>query len=119
MALVLQGAGYEVREASNALQLKVELQSRYIFSAEGALLVLSADIAGQCATELAALVPARSLARLPRAWFIYTCEFGELRQPPGLGEDHVLGMLEKPFDLDELERMASTCHALFRRSRPE
>jgi DNA-binding NtrC family response regulator len=109
MAQALQNAGCQVSQCSNALQLQAELYSSPILTAERALLVLNAEISEQCFTEIAAMGLVRSSARAARADFVFVCEFGGLKHftPPDLDEHSVLRILEKPFDLDELERLAS------------
>lgn len=115
IALALGAAGYDVRACSNALQLKAELYSSPIVSTECALLVLNVELAAQCALELATLVRVRSSERTARALFLFICEFGGLRQftPSGVADRDIVGVLEKPFDLDELEVLARTCRARF------
>ncbi|HVJ14511.1 MAG TPA: hypothetical protein VM686_03680 [Polyangiaceae bacterium] len=110
---VLRQAGYDVRECSNALQLKAELYSSPVLATENALLVLSADIAAQCASELRMLERARAATPRHPPAYVFVCEFGALKQftPPGVSEHEVAAVLEKPFDVDELERVALRCLA--------
>lgn len=119
IALALQNAGYDVRQCSNALQLKAELYSSPILTAENALLTLNLELATQCTVELATLERVRSNARSSRPHFILICEFGGQKQfsLPGLAELRIAATLEKPFDLDELERIARTCREPGRASR--
>ena len=109
---VLRKAEYDVRECSTALDLELELRSLYL-AADCVLFVLNADVAAACLGELSLVASARSSAGLARAQVIYTCEFGALRQPPDLGGCDLAGLFEKPFDLDELGRVARACRAPF------
>ena len=119
MAQALQSAGYDVRQCSNALQLKAELYSSPILTVENALLALNLELGTQCTVELATLERVRSNARSTRPHFIFICEFGGQKQfsLPGVPELRVAATLEKPFDLDELERAARTCREQLRPSR--
>jgi hypothetical protein len=119
MALALKSAGCDVRQCSNALQLKAELYSSPIHSWDRAILVLNVEIAAQCVSELAAMTRVRANEHVPRADFVFVCEFGGLKRfmAPGLDESSIIRVLEKPFDLDELERIART-HSPSSRSAP-
>jgi len=110
--LALKHAGYAVRQCSNTLQLKAELTSNPILTTGHPLLVLNSQLAVQCAVELAMLSRERSKARTTRPRFLLIREFGDPRQfmLPGIDHAHVAGVLEKPFDLDELERLARACN---------
>ena len=103
IALALKNAGYDVRQCSNVLQLKAELYSSPILTTETALLVLNVELAAQCGIELATLGRVRPTARSSRAQFLFICEFGGLKQftSSGIHDSQVVGVLEKPFDLDE------------------
>lgn len=107
----VQRAGYRVIECSNPLQLKVELRSPDVTDGHSALLVLSTDIAKQCTEELSMLLRARARAGMPKLEFAFTCEFGAPQLPPSLGAYDLVGMLEKPFSLDELEHIAQRCRS--------
>jgi hypothetical protein len=119
IALALKNACYDVRQCSNALQLKAELYSSPIMTSESALLVLNIELAAQCAPEISTLERVRSNARTTRPQFLLICEFGGVKQLtlPGVREPRVAAVLEKPFDLDELERIARTCNDPVRQSR--
>jgi hypothetical protein len=108
MALALKGAGCNVRQCSNVLQLKAELYSSPIRAAARALLVLNVEIGAHCASELAVLGRARASERIAGAAFVFVREFGGSKglALSGLDQDSVLGVFEKPFDLDDLERIA-------------
>jgi DNA-binding response OmpR family regulator len=110
IALALKNAGYDVRQCSNTLQLKAELYSSPILTTQRALLVLNLELAVQCAVELSTLERVRSKARASRPSYLLICEFGGSKQfaLPSVEQLEVIGILEKPFDLDELERLART-----------
>ncbi len=114
MRQAVRRAGYDVLECSNPLQLKVELRSSSVVEARGLLVILSTDLASQCAGELTTLLRARSHAGLAAVHAAFTCEFGAPQQPPAVGGYELVGVLEKPFELGELERIARGCHALSR-----
>lgn len=104
----LRHVGYEVSEAANELQLKLKLFSSTILIAEDALLVLDRDIARHCVSELGALFRVRARVPSPAARFILMCEPGQggALQATGLDRRQLAGVLQKPFDLHELERLA-------------
>jgi len=110
--LALKQAGYAVRQCANTLQLKEELTSNPVLTTRNPLLVLNSQLAVQCAVELATLSRGRSQARRTRPRFLLIREFGDPMQfmLPGIDHAHVAGMLEKPFDLDDLERLARACN---------
>jgi len=118
LALALKNAGYGVRQCSNALQLKAELYSSPILTAENALLVLNLELAAQCTVELSTLERVRSNARSERPQFLVICEFGGVKEfsLSGVGDLRIAGVLEKPFDIDEVERIARTCRDPVRQS---
>ncbi len=102
-------AGYDILECSNPLQLKVEAHSLPVVEVPKLLVVLSADVARECARELTALLRARASAGMPAFHAVFTCEFGAVQPLPVLGTYALMGVLEKPFELDELERIARGC----------
>jgi hypothetical protein len=107
MSGILRGVGHDVRECSNPLQLQVELNLEGAVGAEHLLLVVNRTMAEHCLRDLVIAVRRRSTAGRERARVLYTCEMGHLNQPlPDIGHVHELGVLEKPFDIDELERVA-------------
>jgi hypothetical protein len=107
MVGILRGVGHDVRECSNPLQLQVELNLEGAIAADRLLLVVSRGLAEHCLRDLVIAVRRRSTAGRERARVLYTCEMGHLNQPlPDIGHVHDLGVLEKPFDIDELERVA-------------
>jgi hypothetical protein len=107
MVEILRGVGHDVRECSNVLQLQVELNLEGAVAADRLLIVVSSTMADQCIRDLAHAVRRRSLAGREQARVLYTCEMGQLNQPlPEIGFIRALGVLEKPFDIDVLERFA-------------
>jgi hypothetical protein len=107
MSGILRGVGHDVRECSNPLQLQVELNLEGAIAAERLLLVVNRTMADHCLRDLVIAVRRRSTAGREQARVLYTCEMGHLNQPlPNIGQVHDLGVLEKPFDIDELERVA-------------
>jgi hypothetical protein len=107
MAGILRGVGHDVRECSNALQLQVELNLEGAVASDRLLIVVNRTMADQCVRDLASAIRHRSGAGRERARVLYTCEMGHLNVPlPEIGFVHDLGVLEKPFDIDVLERVA-------------
>jgi DNA-binding NtrC family response regulator len=102
-------AGYEIAECSNSLQLKVELRTPNIVEASALLLVVSKDIARQCTEELVGLFRDRAKAGHSTVDVAFTSEFGAPEPAPAIGPYTLVGVLEKPFSLDELERIARQC----------
>ncbi len=107
MALALKGVGCKVRQCSNAVLLKTELRSGPILSAQRALLVLRIELAARCTRELQAMAVVRSKARLGGAALVLVRDSEGIGQelPEVLGESDVVGLIEMPLDLDELERL--------------
>lgn len=107
MVGILRGVGHDVRECSNVLQLQVELNLEGAAAADRLLIVVNRTMADQCVRDLVTAVRRRSLAGREQARVLYTCEMGHLNQPlPEIGFVQDLGVLEKPFDIDVLERFA-------------
>jgi hypothetical protein len=111
MRRTLAAAGYEVFESSNVLQLEVALRVRPVFGARNVLFVFGARLATDCALSISAATRERSRVGLPQAQLILTYEFGSLATlpPPGIAPCLARGVLEKPFDLYELQAMAFQC----------
>lgn len=114
MRRTLAAAGYEVFESENVLQLEVGLRVSAVFGAKNVLFVLGARLAKQCALSIAASARERARVRLPHAQVILTYEFGTLAAMPHaeLAPCVVKGILEKPFDLQDLHAMALECRHL-------
>lgn len=74
--------------------------------------MLNSQIAVQWAEELEMLARVRSKAGTTRPRFLLIRAFGDPGQfmLPGIDHAHVADVLEKPFDLDELERPAHACN---------
>jgi DNA-binding NtrC family response regulator len=102
-------AGYDIVECSNSLQLKVELRTANVVEASAVLLVVSKDVAKQCTEELVTLFRNRAKAGRSTVEVAFTSEFGAPEPAPSMGPYALVGLLEKPFSLDELERIARQC----------
>ena len=111
MHRTLAAAGYQVFESSNLLQLEVGLRVRTVFGAKNLLFVVGARLATQCALSISAAGRERARVRLPQAQVIVTYEFGTLVTVPrpDLAPCLTRGLLEKPFDLLDLQAMALEC----------
>jgi hypothetical protein len=108
---VLRDVQYSVLECSNVIQLKAELVSDLFSTAESALFVINVDLAHRCVKELSAVALARSGAGCGRIQVVFTREFGDLTLAPAVEDFVIKGTLEKPFDFDELQRIARPCRA--------
>lgn len=114
MRRTLGAAGYEVFETSNVVQLEVGLRVSAVYGAQNVIFVLGARLATQCALSIAAAARERARSRLPHAQVILTYEFGTLAGVPHaqLAPCVLRGVLEKPFDLQDLQAMAHECRQL-------
>lgn len=114
MRRTLAAAGYEVFESSNVLQLEVGLRVSTVFGSKNVVFVLGARLATQCALSITAAARERARVRLPHVQVILTYEFGTLTAMPHaeLAPCVVRGILEKPFDLQDLQAMALECQHL-------
>jgi DNA-binding NtrC family response regulator len=105
----LTAAGYQVFESSNVAQVEVSLRVRAVYRAKNLLCVLASRLAAECAQGIAAATLERAQWRLPEAQLILTSEFGTLPMTPDIARCVVRGLLEKPFDLYELQALAFEC----------
>jgi DNA-binding NtrC family response regulator len=105
----LTAAGYEVFESSNVAQVEVALRVRAVYRAKNLLCVLASKLAADCAPGISAAALERAQWGLPEAQVILTCEFGTLPMAPHITRCQVRGVLEKPFDLYELQALAFEC----------
>lgn len=107
---VVRAVGFDVFETSSAAQLEEALRMPRVLTAEKALLVLSVRVATACVAAIVAATEQRSRLRLPFFHVALTCEFGTLAglKPPHLGPCFVI-VLEKPFDIQQLQAIAQTC----------
>jgi hypothetical protein len=114
MRRTLDAAGYEVFESSNVLQLEVGLRISAVLGAKNVIFVLGARLAMQCALSIADAARERARLPLPDAQVILTYEFGTLAAMPHaeLAPCVLRGILEKPFDLHDLQAMALECRRL-------
>jgi hypothetical protein len=109
MQRALTAAGYEVFESSNVLQLEVALRVRAVYRARNLLYVLASRLVARCAPSISAASLERAQLSLPEAQLILTCEFGTMTALPDIPHCLARGVLEKPFDLYELQAMAFEC----------
>lgn len=105
----LTAAGYEVFESSNVAQVEVALRVRAVYRAKNLVCVLASHMAAACAQGIAAAALERAQWGLPEAQLILTCEFGMLPTAPDIARCGVRGVLEKPFELYELQALAFEC----------
>ena len=107
---VVAEAGFEVFESSSVPQLDVALRVRPILSREKVLLVLAVRLASLCTPSVLAASRERARLNLPLFHIVWTCEFGTLS---GLSLPQVgpcfTAVLEKPFDLQQLQAAAAVC----------
>jgi DNA-binding NtrC family response regulator len=99
-------ADYDVIQCSNPPQLKLELAAAAVVEAPALLMVVSLEIARECSAEISALLRSRTREHRPAVDMAFTVEFGAHRQLPALGTYALAGVLEKPFQLDELQIIA-------------
>jgi hypothetical protein len=117
MHSTLTAAGYEVFESSNILQLELALRIRAVCRARNLLYVFAAKLAADCAPAIHAATHERANLGLPEAHLILTYEFGAVTNAPEI--PHCRDVLEKPFDLYELQAMAFECRDFLCESRPD
>jgi hypothetical protein len=109
MQRTLVAAGYEVFETSNVPQVEVGLRVRAVYRAKNLLYVLAARLAAACAPAISAAALERANLGLPEAQLILTFELGTVAPPPVLARCVPRAVLEKPFDLHELQALAFEC----------
>lgn len=109
MQRALAGAGYEVFGSCNALQVEAGLRMRPVRGARNLLYVLASRLAADCALAIAQASLERAQLGLPEPQLVLTYEFGSLTSPPELAGCVGRGVLEKPFDLYELQALAFEC----------
>ena len=109
MQRALTAAGYEVFESSNVLQLEVGLRVRTVYRAKNLLYVLASRLVTRCLPAISAASLERAQLSLPEAQLILTCEFGTPTTAPNIPHCRARGVLEKPFDLYELQAIAFEC----------
>lgn len=109
MQRALAGAGYEVFGSSNVLQVEVGLRVRPVYRARNLLYVLASRLAADCAPAISAASLERAQLGLPEPQLVLTYEFGTLTSGPEIARCAARGILEKPFDLYELQAIAFEC----------
>jgi len=113
MHRTLSEAGFQVVETSNLAQLESSLASASVFAAPNALFVLPAWLVSRSVASISAAGAERSRRGLAPARLILTREFGSSALPVGeptpCGAD---GVLEKPFELEDLFVLALACRRL-------
>ncbi|HVY25698.1 MAG TPA: hypothetical protein VHB79_04075 [Polyangiaceae bacterium] len=110
LSVVLRDAGYEMKMATEPEELATVLQARPLVESRSPLLVLSVGLARRCAGALAALAAQRAREGAAEINLMLTYEPGTLTAVvrPSLGPCNLVGMFEKPLDLDELRSLART-----------
>jgi hypothetical protein len=109
MQRTLAAAGYEVFESSNMMQLEAGLRVRAVYRARNLLYVLASRLAADCVPAISAASHERARLILPEAQLILTCELGALTTSRNIPHCLPRGVLEKPFDLYELQALAFEC----------
>lgn len=109
MQRALSASGYEVFGSSNVLQVEVGLRVRPVYRARNLLYVLASRLAADCAPAISAATLQRARLGLPEAQLVLTYEFGTLTTAPEIARCNARGVLEKPFDLFELQALAFEC----------
>jgi hypothetical protein len=109
MRRTLSAAGYEVFESSNIMQLEAGLRVRAVYRARNLLYVLASEVAAECAAAISAASRERARLSLAEVQLILTCEFGRLTSVSNIPHCSLRGVLEKTFDLYELQAMAFEC----------
>jgi hypothetical protein len=80
-----------------------------VYRAKNLLYVLASRLAADCAPAISAVSLERARLLLPEAQLILTSEFGTLTTVPNIPRCLLRGILEKPFDLYELQALAFEC----------
>jgi hypothetical protein len=111
MRRALESADYAVFASASAAQLDAALRTRRVTQTPRALLVVSKAMFEACSGVVVAFTRWRTALGRPAPHVLLICEFGTLRNSsrPDLGECLSAGMLEKPFDLTLLRRIALRC----------
>jgi hypothetical protein len=109
MQRTLTAAGYEVFRSASMPQLEMGLRIRAVYRARNLLYVLASSLAAHSASAISATSLERAHLSLPPPQLILTCEFGALRAVPDIAHCSARGVLEKPFDLYELQALAFEC----------
>jgi hypothetical protein len=106
----LAGIGFDVLESSSFAHLEVYLRLDSVLRAERVLLVLGVRMAQGSSASIRALARERARQLLPPVHVVLTYEFGTLTSvaAPDLSPCHLEATLEKPFDLQVLQGVATT-----------
>ena len=111
MRNALSSAGGDVLESGTPSHLELSLRLQALLLPETVLLVLAVRLAIGSAFTIRALAHERAQRQLPPAHVLLTYEFGTLSTVPvpDLAPCRMAGILEKPFDLQTLQGIASSC----------
>jgi hypothetical protein len=107
----LSSGGGDVLESSNPSHLELSLRLQALLLPETVLLVLGVRLAAVSAFTIRALAHERTQRLLRPAHVVLTYEFGTLPTIaiPDLAPCRMAAILEKPFDLQSLQGIASAC----------
>jgi hypothetical protein len=100
--------------------LRAELALRAGAGTEGGVLLVSnTRLASLCIEDIVRLARARQELGYSPVQVLLTCELGELEQPlPALGPAELVGILEKPFDIERFEELVRSSLFPRRDARP-
>jgi hypothetical protein len=108
LSRTLAGIGHGVVGASDATELAREVHREDVLSCQSLLLVLSAKLATQCAVPISVAATRRWQIQLPPAKVILIYEWETLGvlDAPELHHCETVAVLETPFHVQELARVA-------------
>jgi hypothetical protein len=109
MQRALTATGYEVFQCASIPDVEMAVRVRAVHRARNLLYVLASSLASDTASAISATSLERAHLSLPPAQLILTCDFGALRAVPDIPQCLARGVLEKPFDLYELQALAFEC----------
>jgi DNA-binding NtrC family response regulator len=108
---ILQNVAFDVCECASEAQLQEQLRDKTLAWDQRTLLVVSAALAGPSLARLGDATRVRGGDNPPDVCVILTFEFGAIEQLPTPEGCRMIALLEKPFDLDQFERLASACRS--------
>lgn len=106
---VLERVEYCVIECASELDFAAQFDRSRLDDAQPLLLVLNVELTASCLSRVVQVARGRLHSSGIRV--ILICEFGAAERAPVIDAGHLVGLLEKPFDLDEFEVLASACSA--------